>query len=213
MREAPLAGVLSSGFRGTWTALGVMVTAISVYSMLTRALSVSLSEAIHLIVGSYQAAVHPLAGALFDLCKLELPESAKDLLVIWLAIGSSLARTFFFLFETGAGKGAANWSHALVAPWFDRIVFNNRVLRFMCAAVSIALWPLALLLLLRKPKVCVSQGGRKYALLGAGDAMPGSGGAWYHVRHDLRAVFLSYLLVVAGCVALFSLANAASLHG
>ncbi len=200
--------MVTRAFGQTWKVVGVFLTAMSVYAFLTRVWGVSLSELLQSMVGAYQAVFHPIIATVFGWLRIELSPFAKDLLVIWLAVGASLARTFYDLFETGAGKTAAKWSRPLFSGKLDADVFNNPILRVLSLAICVLFWPLALTLLLQKPRVCVSTGGRKFALIGDRDTIPlWNGQQHYAVKHDLRVVFAIYLGAVVGCVIGLALAN------
>lgn len=200
--------MLTRAFGTTWKAVGIMLTAMSLYAFAARVWGTPLSELVAALVGAYQALFHPIVGALFGWLPFELGPLAKDLLIIWFAIGGSLARTFYDLFETGAGKTTAKWSRPLLSSGLDALIFNNILLRVLCLWLCVLLWPLALIFLLIKPKVCVSTGGKKYALIGDRDVIPTWGGQQhYAVRHDLRIVFALYLVAVAAVVGVVAVLN------
>jgi hypothetical protein len=191
---------MTRAFGQTWKVVGILLTAMSVYAFVVRVWGISLSDLVQAIVGAYQALFHPLIAAAFGWLHIELSPFAKDMVMIWFAVGASLARTFYDLFETGAGKTPAKWSRPLLGAW-DASVFNNPILRSLCLAICVLIWPLGLMLLLSKPRVCVSTGGRKFALIGDRDAIPQwNGQQHYAVKHDLRIVFAMYLGAVIGCV-------------
>jgi hypothetical protein len=129
-------------------------------------------------------------------------------MIIWLAIGTSLARTFYFLFETGGGRQVPKWSSPLINRQTDDFIFKTPVIRTLLLLASVVLWPIAALLLLRKPKLCESKGGYKWALVGGRGDIP-EHGPRYVIKHDLRLVFAGFLALVAMCVVGFSAVNAA----
>ncbi len=200
--------MIARAFGQTWKVVGIFLTAMSVYAFVSRIWAVSLSDLLQALVSAYQAVFHPIIATLFGWLPIELSAFAKDAIVIWFAVGASLARTFYDLFETGAGKTAAKWSRPLFSDRFDASVFNNPVLRVLCLALCVVFWPFALILLLRKPRVCVSDGGRKFALIGDRDTIPlWNGRQHYALKHDLRVVFAIYLGTVVVSVLGLTLLN------
>lgn len=199
--------MVGRAFGQTWKAVGILLTAVSVYAFIARVWSIAPSDLIRAVVAAYQALFHPIIGAIFGWLHIDLSPFVKDIVVIWFAVGASLARTFYDLFETGAGKTAAKWSRPLFGE-LDALIFNNPVLRILCLAICVVLWPIALVLLLNKPRVCVSTGGRKFALIGDRDSIPlWNGQQHYAVKHDLRVVFAIYLGAIIGCVIGLTLVN------
>jgi len=200
--------MVTRAFGTTWKAVSIMLTAMSVYAVLTQLRPMDLSALVAALVHAYETLFHGLVDSVVGWTGLTLTPLAKNILIVWSAIGGSLARTFYDLFETGAGKTSARWSRPLLSLGLDRLIFNNWLLRSMCLVAAVVLWPVALALLLRKPKVCVSDGGRKYALVGDSDEIPSWGGQQhYKVRQDLRFVFLIYLLAVAAVIGAVALLN------
>lgn len=197
--------------RRTWAFISIVLTAASVWALIVRAWDIDLSHLMQGLVAAYQAVFHTLISTLLGWLPFRLSPLAKDLMVIWFAVGTSLARTFFFLFETGAGKGAAKWSSPLISRGADDVVFQTPVLRSLLLFAAVIFWPVAMVFLLRKPKLCFSRGGQKYALVGSLGDIPTYGGVGpaYTVKHDLRLVFVRFLLLVALCVGGFSALNAA----
>jgi hypothetical protein len=196
--------------RRTWTAISIVLTAASIWALIARTWKIDLSALMELLREAYEAVFHSLMNTLFAWLPFKLTDPAKDLLVIWLAVGASLARTFFFLFETGEGKDVPKWSSPLISRQVDNFIFKTPIVRSLLLVVAVLLWPIAMVLLLRKPKLCFSRGGQKYALVGGAADIPTYGGAGpaYTVKHDLRLVFAWFLLLVALCVAGFSALNA-----
>lgn len=199
--------------RRTWAGLSVMLTAASIWALIVRSWGVDLSGLMQAFIDGYQAIFHWLISIFFGWFPYPLSPLAKDLLVIWFAVGTSLARTFYFLFETGAGRGTPKWSSPLITRGADDVVFKTPVVRSVLLLVAVLLWPIAMVLLLRKPKLCFSRGGQKYALVGGVADIPtyGGAGATYVVKHDLRMVFGQFLLLVVICVVGFSVLNALGL--
>lgn len=197
--------------RRTWTAVSILLSAASVYGLVVQAWNLLLSPLMQYLLDAYQAAFHPLVDFAFGWLPLHLSPLAKDLLVIWFAVGSSLARTFYFLFETGAGRGVAKWSSPLINRAADDFIFKTPVVRWLFLLAAVVLWPVAMVLLLRKSKICLSPGGTKYALVGGEEDIPtyGGTGATYRVKHDLRATFAMYLLAVVLTVGGLSILNRA----
>lgn len=196
--------------RRTWTAVSIALTAASIWALIVRTWDIDLSTFMQAVVNAYQTVFHNLIETLFGWLPFKLSALTKDLMVIWFAVGTSLARTFFFLFETGSGRGVAKWSSPLFNRQTDDVIFNTPVLRTLLLLAAVVFWPLAMVLLLRKPKLCFSKGGQKYALVGGAADIPtyGGSGPAYIVKHDLRLVFIRFLLLVAACVGGFSLLNA-----
>jgi hypothetical protein len=186
------------------------IAAHLIWALIVRTWDIDLSVLMQGLIDAYRVVFHTLINSLFGWLPFHLTPLTKDLLVIWLAVGTSLARTFYFLFETGGGREVPKWSSPLITRNVDTLIFKIPVIRTLLLLASVVLWPVAALLLLRKPKLCESKGGYKWALVGGPEDIPDRGPR-YVIKHDLRLVFAGFLVLVALCVVGFSAVNAAGL--
>lgn len=200
MSEAPavrapmIPAAVRAAYAGWSQIFSMVFSAISVFALLSRVLSLRLSEIAAFLVEEFRAVFHPIVKALLGwVAPLSTPQ--LDVLVIWLAIGSAVSRTFFI---EVAEEVKVQRKKALGKPDWMAVARLAAL-----ALVMPVIWPVGLVLIWRKPhlKHKASRGGGR-SLMRSTDKKAGRF-KYTQVRYicDLRVSLGIQLLTVALAVA------------
>lgn len=86
---------IRGAFAGYLKWFGIVLCAVSLFSWLSRALSLGLVSFVAVVRSSYEALFHPLVEYLTFWLPVSLSDSQKDLLFLYLLVGSAISRTLY----------------------------------------------------------------------------------------------------------------------
>lgn len=196
---------LAAAYGGFGRWIGIILAAVPVLSWLSERFRVSFAELVARIVDAYRAVFHPIADFLLAYLPFTPPDWAKDGLVFYLVVGGAVARTLWSLYV----KHDPDKGEVFGPPVFGR--FSTRLTQAIAVALTVPLWPLALLSMLLAPYVMrnpnngnVFSGNRE-----AYDRWCGRKARHAEYVCNLRWVFVLQLLGVLGVCAVIVFSTAA----
>ena len=88
--------ILRSAYSSWAATIGTIIATVALCNIAFRAMDASLAEVFKWILAAYQKTFHPPIAYLLSLFSISLPSPAKDLLVLYLAMGGVLYRTLAY---------------------------------------------------------------------------------------------------------------------
>jgi hypothetical protein len=198
-----------AAFRNMWVWAGILLSAVALYELGGRTVSLPANDLAERIVTAYRTIFHPVVDMMLGWLPLKLTSAIKDGVVIYLSLGGAVARTFVALTEEVKDGDV----HA--DPLLDPFV-GAPVRRLLGAALSGLFWPVMALLLWTRPIVVrfqpVMYPGTRQKRWWRRRRMLRREAASYAVKaranktfdHDLRVVFIlqvSAVFAVVGAMA------------
>jgi hypothetical protein len=142
---------ISFAFKNWGAQIGLLLSAVSIWSFLMRTLSVSLTAPFEAALRTFRQLFHPLIDLPLSLIHLSVSPVTKDIALLYLAFGGAVGRTFLAVFETNpVGEEfyvATRAGRALNAT------VKSFPLRVAAVVACLFAWPIVLLVGLQWPLI------------------------------------------------------------
>jgi hypothetical protein len=84
-----------AALKSWWAWIGIAISAIAVFSFVLRIFRLGLSQFAHDVLAAYKTLFYPIAEIFDWIVPFDLSDAQKDLVILWLAVGGAMSRTFF----------------------------------------------------------------------------------------------------------------------
>lgn len=205
---------LRAAFSGYLKWIGIALCALSLFSWLSRTLSLGLVSFIAVIRSSYEALFHPFIDFLTWWLPISLTAAQKDLIFMYLLTGSAVSRTLY-IYVAGFRKADVMSVSAGRIEFWARSLSQSSLKLGVGAILAILGWPILSLFFIAEPVLMQNSdfamlwNWRNIRLSRKSDPDLDYDG-WSLI--DLRLVLILQLSAALGIVVLILLLNAASLR-
>lgn len=107
-----------AAYKSWWSQIAMLLSAIAIFNLASRALNLELSEFMVEAVATYRAVFHPIIDFIVSPLPLRVTDWQKDLALLWLAVGGATVRTHLSELSANAfvrDSGKVTWIR--VAGW------------------------------------------------------------------------------------------------
>jgi hypothetical protein len=174
---------IKAAYSSWWAQIGIVLSAVSVFSYLARVATLPLANVVQGLLTVFRTLFHPIANLVDLIIPIDLNVAQKDLVILWLVIGGSVARTFIAADARAAKRDPWSVPFALLMP---------------------IAWPIGVVSILFKPDHFIETRSSR-----SPDVV--DFGANFEFVGDLRVVLAVQFATVVAAVVAFVLVNAALL--